>query len=465
MAADTVSGLWSARAREFVEGRSFVLVGIGVNQLRVFEQLGGFVRGVVSVVPLGGPPSESSEVYPVLSVTGQVRNIFDFVVDDYAKTLSVHAARVSTFLDRIDPARKATVVSYLPAPRSMVGGRTSWFPDAEIARQLEDKDHTNQLLKPELPCIPSEPVPNPLERDAWDDACRYWATDRLVLQRLGLNGGGRGTWICNVFESAADLVAEGGHFKWAPYLKGESCNVMGLVCSRDVGAALPPSRQLTETGPKGQPAYAGNVFDGAWTNVELDAIADEVRAFGRTLAAHGFLGPFGLDFIRDVNGRRWYHDINPRMNGAIDSLALYLSEGALEPLRALMLGRGVWSPATIRALERELRGATRARPITRFYLSREVTDHLCVEHPPPGGLWRVDVERPRLEHVGAYSDGSQTPAGRLALLRPTLAAGTRCEPGDRLVLGDLFCSGKLAHALQSRHGPDTQRKLLDALLG
>ena len=87
--------LWSARARELVDGRSFVLVGIGVDQMRVFEALGGLVRGAVSVVPVGGPPSEPCEAYPVLSLTGRVRNIFDFVVVDYATTLMDHAAEVA----------------------------------------------------------------------------------------------------------------------------------------------------------------------------------------------------------------------------------------------------------------------------------------------------------------------------------------------------------------------------------
>lgn len=457
--------LWSARARELVDGRSFVLVGIGVDQMRVFEALGGLVRGAVSVVPVGGPPSEPCEAYPVLSLTGRVRNIFDFVVVDYATTLMDHAAEVASFLDQIDPAREATVVSYLPAPRAMVGERTSWFPDASLTRELEDKASTNELLEPELPCIPSEPVPTPLARDAWDSACRRWKTRRLVLQRLGLNGGGRATWICDEFDSAARLASEDGPLKWSPYLEGEACNVMGVALGADGTAAFPPSRQMIETEPNGQPVYAGNVFDDAWTDAELDAIAVEVEAFGRILTARGFQGPFGLDFIRGVDGQRTYHDVNPRMNGAIDSLAFYLTDGTSQPLHALVLGRRVWSRDEVRTLERDLRDAARAHPMTRFFLSREVQERVCIDRPPAAGLWRVDVECPRLEHIGAASEGSQTPAGRLALLRPALAPGTSREPGDRLVLGDLFCTGALARELRSLHGRDTQGKLFDALLG
>ena len=455
---------WSARARELVEGRSFVLVGIGVDQMRDFERFGGFVRGAVSVVPAGGPSSEAFEAYPVISLTGRTRNIFDFVVDDYATTLMDHVVEVSSFLDQVDPSRKATVVSYLPAPRAMAGERTAWFPDVSLTRELEDKAKTSQLLEPELPSMPSEPVPTPLGRDAWDSACRRWGSSRLVLQRLGLNGGGRGTWICNQFDSAVRLVSDEGPLKWSPFLEGEDCNVMGVVLGANRTAAFPPSRQLIDTGPNGQPVYAGNVFDDAWTDTELDGIAVEVKAFGRSLSARGFEGPFGLDFIRRVDGQRTYHDINPRMNGAIDSLAFCLTEDTLQPLRVLVLGRRVWLSDEVRSLECQLRYATRAYPVTRFFLSREIQERLCVDRPPAAGLWRVDVKYPRLEYVGASVEGSQTPVGDLALLRPVIAPGTSCEEGDRLVLGDLFCTGTLARELRSLHRRDTQGKLFDALL-
>ena len=196
-------------------------------------------------------------------------------------------------------------------------------------------------------------------------------------------------------------------------------------------------------------------------------ITCEVRSLGRSLGQRGFVGPFGVDFIRDDRGFRHFHDMNPRMNGAVDNLSLYVADDDAAPLRVLLLCRRPWSDAEISDLECQLRFLARAHPMTRYFLSRELAEHYRVETVPAAGIWRIaldgDAGGPTLTRETDRMEFTSL-SEQQCILRPMLAPGTTWAPGERLFLGDLYCTPALSRRLNERFGADVHRVLVDALL-
>jgi hypothetical protein len=461
--------IWADLAARTVGRRPMVLVGIGVDQMRDFPRLGARVLGAISLLPAGLPSHEPEEEFPVLTITGATRNIFDFVAWDLVASCGRSAARIAEFLNRVDPGREATIVSYLPVPSSLFSGRERWAQDSAVSQPLEEKGPTSPVEEA-LPFVEAEIVGWPLTPGKWDELRRRFESPRLVLQKLGLSAGGRWTHVADSFAGAAGAFAgeDVGRARVTPYIEGVPCNVMGSVVGPDRIIAFPPSAQLVQFHGGDSPVYGGNEFGDLWRAEELDGIASEIRSLGRHLGRRGFVGPFGVDFIRDDRGRRHYHDLNPRMNGAVDNLSLYLADGGAEPLRVLLLSRREWSSAEVQDLEDGLRSLVREHPMCRYFLTRGVAERCRVEKAPAAGVW----------HVALDGDGASAPRLTLrserkaftalsdeeCILRPTLAPGVTLERDERLFLGDLYCTPVLSRRLRERFGPEVHRVLVDALL-
>ncbi|MFH1468996.1 MAG: hypothetical protein ABIO70_31710 [Pseudomonadota bacterium] len=457
---------WNEKARAAVAGRAFFVVGIGVAQMLDFQRLGGSIVGALSVLPSGGPPFAPSLDFPVLSLTGSTRHIFDLVVNDFATTISRNAPRVREVLEACDPDRRATVVSYLPVPSGPFGRREIWAQEAAVGQRLEHKRSLREILLGLLPAVPAIECTWPIDPGAWESAQAELDAEVLVAQHVGLSGGGMGTFVCPSHALALHRLAtlDGRPVRLMPWIDGTACNVMGHILDQRRVITFPPSRQLVQPDAAGRPLYAGNVFGEAFSSAEIGAIQDELRALGRALAARGHRGPFGVDFLRTARGARLYHDVNPRMNGSVDSLAHYLWDGIGSPLRTLLLARCPWSPEEMEALEQVTAAAVAAAPTWRFFMAKAVERPTRLDTIPRAGLWEVEPNAPAVRFVAA-GGGPEGIVGQRALLEPTAPPGLGLLPRDSLVLGDLFCSAELGHALEARHGAGAGQALLDAFLG
>ncbi len=448
--------MWSTRARHRIAGKRIVVVGIGVDQMRGFIACGADVVGAISVVPRGGPPAVLSENFDVLSLESDTRDILQHVVSAYADALEAAAAEVAAFLDCVDPDRTAFIAGYLPLPHAVLGGRDAWIADSAIARELERKTGMTGALADAVPVIASIPLPPDDPVEWWYDTCAQLGADRLVVQRAGLSGGGTGTYVC---ATAAD-VATGLDGFVSPFVEGRACNVMGVVDDAGRTLVFPASRQLIRIDAIGHPLYSGNVTGERWAGDEREPISDEVRAIGATLATHGFFGPFGVDFIVTPDGRRLYHDLNPRMNGVVDSFARLLSEaGGRVPLTPALLCRPRWEPDELELFEADLHEAAAQDPMARLWLTTVVERAMVVAAVPTAGLWHIDLDGPCVEPVDATSPVAGMGNG-LAELQPLLPPGMQLASGDRLALGNLYCDPELGDALSELMDP----ALIDAFL-
>jgi len=250
---------------------------------------------------------------------------------------------------------------------------------------------------------------------------------------------------------------------------------MGVVDDEGTTVVFPASRQLLRADQRGRPIYAGNVTGEPWADEERDAIGDDVRAVGRALAATGFFGPFGVDFIRGRDGRRLYHDLNPRMNGVVDSLSRLIDCEATVPLVSVVLSRPQWSSDEVLTLEDALHGAAARSPLARLWLTTTVARPRAITSVPRAGRWWVDPTKATVSYAGddtgvwgskrggATGDASEDNGGtglHLTELQPTLSAGLELRHGDRLVLGNLYCDPAFAEVASEASGP----ALIDAFL-
>lgn len=475
--ADPAALRLATLARARLAGRRLVAVSIGPGQLAGLTAFAAELAGVIAVVPAGGPQlplGTGGDGPPLLCLVGASRDIFTHVVDEFAATLARARQAVEAFLARIDPDARATVIAYLPVPQDIFGARPVWAQDAALCRTLEDKGCA--ALPSLLPTPPSVPLRWPCTAARWAAMQAELGATTLVVQALGLSGGAAGTRVCEDFAAAqARLPALGpGPLRAAAWVRGEPCNVMGLVTGDGEVLALPPSRQLVATDERGCPGYAGNCFEATdFSADEREAIAGELRRCGEMLARVGFHGPFGLDFLRVDAGTRVYHDLNPRMNGAAGLLAEIVADaepGLASALPAVLLSQGRLAedlPALseaglageLPALEDALVAAVAARPRWRWFLAATLATPRTIATVPPAGRWHIAPLGPVLRWCG--------PDGALddehASLAVTLVGGVTLAAGDRVVLGDLSCTPALGRALLAIHGERAAARLLAAM--
>lgn len=448
-------------ARAALEGARVIAVGIGPAPIPGLEPLGADVRGRIAVMPAGAG-SKPGDDPRLLWLRGRERDIFAHVVHGLARALDDARAEVSAFLDRVDPRAEATVLAYLPVPVDIFGRRRVLAQDAARSRVLEDK--RSPALAEGLPAPRRLRLPWPCDPAGWEAIAAELGATRLVVQAMRLAGGGLGTRIVDGYaEAKAHLGELEGELQAAAFLAGDPCNVMGLVPIDGPTIALPASLQVIAEERRGRPVYAGNRLDERdFTEGERAAIAEEIRAFGERLRGRGFHGPFGVDFIRDPGGRRCYHDLNPRMNGAVGLLDELVGEAlaAPSPLLPLLLGRGHFTRDEARRVEVEVDAARRGRPRWRLFLSTRAREPRSVVRAPRAGLWAIDP--PTLGVAWVAAEGPL--ASGIGRLRPALVAGAQLLAGDRVVVGDLSCGPELGHALLACHGPAAPDLLARALM-
>ncbi len=407
----------------------------------------------------------------MLTLTSTTRDILEHVVWAFAGTILQAGREVAEFLDRVDADHTATVASYLPLPHECLGGRVAWVVDSAISLPLECKAGADTPLAGVVPVIPSVRLPKGPPSDWWDELCSELDADRLVVQAAGISGGGTGTFVCM---SPKEVPALAAGFV-APFVEGLAGNVMGVVDDEGTTAVFPASRQLLRTDPRGRPIYAGNVTGERWAQEERNAIGDDIRAVGRALAAIGFFGPFGVDFIRRPDGRRFYHDLNPRMNGVVDSLSRLIDSEASVPLVSVVLSRPRWGSAECSALEETVHDAAGRSPLARLWLTSTVDHPRVIASVPASGRWWVDPTKATVsfagdgtgawggEQLGAKGGGGENDleaGNHLTELQPTLPAGLELRHGDRLVLGNLYCDVAFAELTNETTAP----ALVDAFL-
>jgi hypothetical protein len=455
----------AAVARARLAGRRVVAVSIGPAQLAGLAEFGAELVGVIAVVPAGGPElalGTGDDGPPVLWLVGASGDIFTHVVDTFAATLTRARAAVAAFLARIDPDARATVIGYLPVPQDIFGARPVWAQDAALCRTLEDKG--NGALATVLPTPRFVALRWPCSAARWAGLQAELGARTLVVQALGLSGGGAGTRVCEDFAAAAARLPAlgGGPLRAAAWVDGEPCNVMGLVTGDGEVLALPPSRQLVATDELGCPAYAGNRFEAAdFAADERAQIAEEVRRCGQMLARQGFHGPFGIDFLRVDRSTRVYHDLNPRMNGAAGLLAEIVAgaePGLGSALPAVLLSQ-VRLAAELPALEAGLAAAVALRPRWRWFLAARLRTRRTIEEVPPAGRWHIAPGGP----VARWCDDGGALDDEHASLVVTLVGGVTLAAGERVVLGDLGCTPALGRALLAAHGERAGARVLVAM--
>ena len=440
---------WSVAARRQIAGRRLVVAGIGTGQLRGFAAAGAEIAGAIAVRPAGSaPPCGGAEPFPVLDVAAGGRDILEVVVRGFSEALLHRGDAVASFLDLVDPAREATVASYLPLPHALLGGRSAWAQDSAVASRLETKEGAARALAKALRVVPSVALPEGPPSQWWDGACERLGSRRLVVQAPGLSAGGTGTWVCDGPAAVPELASG----RVMPYLEGPSANVLGVALEGGGTVVLPASRQLVSVAGDGHPLYGGNVTGEEWATRERDAIRSDVAALGEVLATEGFVGPFGVDFLRTPSGRL-YHDLNPRMNGALDNLSFLMDGDGTVPMVPLLLSRTPWSPGEAAQLEDAAHASARMRPLARLWLTVVLRRPRLVQRVPPAGAWRINPDL-SVSPVAGSARGAD-----VAVLHPIVQPG-HFRAGDRLVLGDLFCEPGLTEAIGPGGGPD----LIDAFL-
>lgn len=451
------SSFLKRRLESVIGGVPLILVGSGFKQFSNLLQLGGSALGAILVLPETFRAPELNVGFPILQLKAATACYSDLAAWDLAETLALEAG-VGEFLDRIDPHRAATVVSPYGIPHHTLGGRRVWAPDAALCRRLESKTTRGAVLSQELPWVNAERAPRRVSHRWWSSARARLGTDTLVIQETGSNAGGTGTYICRTIGQAGGAIAalNGTAGRVTPFIEGTPCNVMGYLTARGQVIVLPASRQLSFTDSQGRPIYAGNVFGESWDVTELTAIRREVEVAGRRLARSGYVGPFGLDFIRLKDGRRAYHDLNPRVNGVISSLNMCAG-----PVMGMLLTGPAWDFEDLVAAQVEIEAAVQEHPMARWRLTG-MFGRKDIERLPADGNYRLDIEHPALTWLGTEM-GPELVGGERVVVQAELFPGYPQESNQRIILGNLWCSLEMLEALGSRFGDSVVERLIEAL--
>ena len=460
---------WTELARFAISNRPLILVGIGVDQLRSFEVFGGQIKAAVCVLPPNLTFLPFDEAFPVLKLESRTQDIFQIVVDDFAKTLCRNKDQVIRFFNEVDCSRESVVVSYLPLPHALLDGRQGWAQDSGVSRWIEKKSNMAEILQNKLAVVPGEIVSRPFDLESWNSLVERLGTSKLVLQQTGLNGGGLGTCFCVTYPDACKVLSKWKQheIKISERVEGTACNIMGSIIDLSRTLILPLSRQLVSE-EDGLPIYAGNDFSPFLPDDEIAEITREVRQIGKVLAERGFRGPFGLDFIRKSDGTRLYHDINPRMNGAVDSLAFYFSRNGCDPLRVLLLGRHEWKQSDIDSLEETLLYHVSKTPLVRFFLSKRMNRKVRADHPLSTGIWKIGMQKSsNTDNLVLLEQPNIPTSSRLKDMHiwfNSLApAGMITEKNERLILGDLYCACSTVNRLKKTIQRPLHELFFDAL--
>ncbi len=227
-----------------------------------------------------------------------------------------------------EPSR---IVCFKPSTRveraaRSLGAEVALAP-APLARRLE-----NKLLLPELAAEASVPIPRQARIDVtegtpWAAIVAAVGADAVVQSPRGFSG--KKTFVVRDPETWIGLRSRlaGRPAKVAEYVGGRPGTLHAIVDARGAVVVSAPIVQVT-----GDPALTpfplgscGNDFTWRPAPHPGDAPAVVAEALGPVLAARGYRGAFGLDFVVPADGACVLIEINPRLTA---SFALYAS---LEP--------------------------------------------------------------------------------------------------------------------------------------
>ena len=133
------------------------------------------------------------------------------------------------------------------------------------------------------------------------------------------------------------------------------------------------------------------------------------------------------------------------MNGAMDSLAFYFSQNGCDPLRVLLLGRHEWRQADIDSLEETLLHHVSKTPLVRFFLSKRMDREVRTDHPPPTGIWKIEMAKSSTKDDFVLMEQPNIPvSSRLKEMHVwfncLVPPGMITKKNERLILGDLYCN-------------------------
>lgn len=287
----------------------------------------------------------------------------------------------------------------------------------------------------------------------------------LVLQ-AALGAAGSGT---RLVRSETDLRRAAPFFGdervlVSPYLGRISLNINAAVIGEEPFVG-PPSVQLAGLDALGAPwgGYCGNDYSAAagLDRTLVAAVQDQTERIGWWMAARGFQGLYGLDFVvSEQDGRAYAVDLNPRWQGSTAlSIQAELAHGRLPLAAAEFACRvRVISPADVKVHADDFR-----RPLTgaQMCLRAPRTQGLRVAGDPRPGVYECAGE-PRFVTRGfRLADCAGDDQWLITGGVPRM--GTTVEPGawlarvytDRSVVGrdasalSPWASQVVAHALAS----------------
>lgn len=456
---------WYTHVKSSVAGRRFIFVGTSFSNALAISHLGGELAGIINAVPENIPRSIYKNSGSILNLHGEKGDIFDFMLEDFASMIAKNKIAVRQFLKNVDPEETAIVVSQLPVPAEIFEGREILAQDFELTKRIETKLPDRRLLPVSLLQVPFVATKPRRLVGMWEELSAEEQAAGIVVQKTGLNSGGTGTFLCRNRSEVlrcADQLAADGDVRVMGLINGQLCNVMGLVLDGREVVKMPVSVQLTSMDAAGRPIYGGNRFEAAFLESERDLIGQEVKSVGLFLYDQGFRGPFGVDFIRTLEGQRFYIDLNPRRNGVLDNILFAAGEDLSRALFALCLVHGKLTKSEIDELETTLQHLVDDAPHSKFFLTGSPQHSTTISQVPPTGVWMENEFA--FEYVGKTgTPGTCIASDNQFYLRTAAVSGTKVRPGEQYLLGEVFCGPKLAERLTQKWGVKVHKVLMDGL--
>jgi hypothetical protein len=441
-----------------VGGVPLVLIGSGLRQFGDLLEHGGVVLGAIFVLPETFKAPELNTSFPVLQLWGRTGCYSELAASEFGATLAREEVAVGKFLDEIDPCAAATIACPYGLPHHVLRRRRVWAPEARLCRRLESKTISGAVLEADLPWVRAEPSPLRASRRWWRSACRQLGSNRLVIQHTGPNAGGTGTYLCETLEQAAGVIDSlaGAPGRVTPLLEGTPWNVMGFVTAEGQVMVLPLSRQLSFLDSQSRPIYAGNVVGETENAVEPTKIRADVGAAGRRLARAGYVGTFGLDFIKLTDGSRVYHDLNPRINGVASSFNM--SAG---PVLGALLSGPAWRFEDLVTAQEEIEAQVLEHPMARWRLTG-VFNRKALAELPLDGHYRLDPGPPKLTWLGPEM-APDLVGEDVAVVQASVFPGHPLEGVQQVIMGNLWCGLDASNTLSVLSGNAAVQNLIDAL--
>jgi hypothetical protein len=445
---------WAALALRTLNERSVAYIGINVDHARRVAALDGAVAATVEVTLESEEPSIPMQDVAALTLTAPTRSNGALQAALFAETVAEHADEVNAFLDQHDPNARSALVSPLALPVAALGKvRASWAPDAELARTLEEK-RAGAAPVEAARWIPSSPLPATPTHEWWRAARERFGGQRLVVQSVGLNGGGERVWFCDSFEALAEASTLAGPARVSPHVDGASVNAMGCIAPDGAVLTLPPTRQLISD-IDGRRMYSGNIASGLSREIRERA-ADDVRSIGGALIERGYVGPFGIDGIVDASGACHFHDFNARVNGAV-----HLFEAFVPAMAGLLTAPGWLTHANVRTVQDELATLVARHPLARWMLVHGVETAGQVSGPASGRYAWTKAGATRLSR----EDQPDAIERGTIVVRALSGGHRRAQPGDFVATAHVWMDGADADALVDEHGDAAMLVLSDVLAG